>query len=180
MDRGSLIRAGVAFLHWLALASLLLTSSFAAQGPSGSPPSSTEKKDECSIVDMVVKLAGSEPLGKVRVHLQSMEDRTRAVSTVTNAEGRFELRGIDPGRYRLTVSRVGFVTQEYGQKKPDDPPTVFSKDGAPPPCFEIAKIFRFDPCLFASSAWLSFFAFRSIFSCRPNSFTWSALFRARG
>jgi hypothetical protein len=75
---------------------------------------------------MVVKLAGSEPLMKARVQLQSMEDRTRAISVVTNAGGRFELRGIDPGRYRLTVSRVGFVTQEYGQKKSDDPGAVLA------------------------------------------------------
>jgi len=73
-----------------------------------------------------VKLAGSEPLSKASVHLQSTEDRTRAISVVTNAGGRFELKGIDPGRYRLTVSRVGFVTQEYGQKKSDDPGAALS------------------------------------------------------
>jgi len=74
----------------------------------------------------VVKLAGSEALTKARVHLQSMEDQTRAISTVTNGDGRFELKGIDPGRYRLRVSRIGFVTQEYGQKKSDDPGAVLS------------------------------------------------------
>jgi hypothetical protein len=98
----------------------------AAQGPGQSSPSAIPKKDECSIAGMVVKLAGSEPLTKARVHLQSMEDQTRAISTVTNADGRFELKGIDPGRYRLTVSRVGFVTQEYGQRKTDDPGAVLS------------------------------------------------------
>jgi protocatechuate 3,4-dioxygenase beta subunit len=30
------------------------------------------------------------------------------------------LQGSDPGRYRLKVSRTGFVTQEYGQKTPND------------------------------------------------------------
>jgi hypothetical protein len=127
VDRASLIRTDGAFLRWLVLASLLLTSSLAAQGPTlSSPPSGTTKKDECSIAGTVVKLAGSEPLTKVRVHLQSMDDRTRAISTVTNAVGRFELMGIDAGRYRLTVSRVGFVTQEYGQKTTDDPGAVLS------------------------------------------------------
>jgi protocatechuate 3,4-dioxygenase beta subunit len=104
----------------------LLASSLAAQGPTQSSQGTTQKKDECSIAGLVVKLAGSEPLTKATVHLQSMEDRTRAVSTVTNAGGRFELKGIDPGRYRLTVSRVGFVTQEYGQRKTDDPGAVLS------------------------------------------------------
>jgi hypothetical protein len=110
----------------LALANLLLASSLAAQGLTQNAPSNTQKKEECSIAGMVVKLAGSEPLSKANVQLQSTEDRAHAISVVTNAGGRFELKGIDPGGYRLTVSRVGFVTQEYGQKKSDDPGAVLS------------------------------------------------------
>ena len=126
MDLVFLIRAAGAFFRWLVLASFLLTSSVAAQTPTRTTPSSTQKKDECSIAGMVVKLAGGEPLTKATVHLQSMDDRTRAISTVTNTGGRFELKGINPGRYRLTVSRVGFVTEEYGQRKTDDPGAVLS------------------------------------------------------
>jgi Carboxypeptidase regulatory-like domain len=117
----------VAFLFSLALSTLLLAPSrVAAQEPTQSSPSGTQKKDECRIAGMVVKLASSEPLSKASVHLQSTEDRTRAISVVTNVGGRFELKAIDPGRYRLTVSRVGYVTQEYGQKKPDDPGAVLA------------------------------------------------------
>ncbi len=126
VGRRSLVGIVVSVPRSLALASLLLASSLGAQVPARESQSSTQKKDECSIAGMVVKLASSEPLTKARVHLQSMEDRTRAISTVTNAGGRFELKGIDPGRYRLTVSRAGFVTQEYGQKKSDDPGAVLS------------------------------------------------------
>lgn len=126
MVRGCSGSVGVTFLRRLALTSLLLTTSLAGQGLELGSRSSTQKRDECSIVGMVVKLGGSEPLTKARVHLQSMEDRTRAIFTVTNAGGRFELKGIDPGRYRLTVSRIGFITQEYGQKKPDDPGAVLA------------------------------------------------------
>jgi protocatechuate 3,4-dioxygenase beta subunit len=106
---------------------LFLFFGFAYSASAQSPaPDPTPKKEECSIAGMVVKLASSEPLTKARVHLESLEDRARAISTVTNAGGRFELKGIDPGRYRLTVSRVGFVTQEYGQKKTNDPGAVLS------------------------------------------------------
>jgi len=105
---------------------LFLVSTFACHATAqNSGPIPTPKKDECSIAGMVVKLAGSEALTKAVVHLQSTEDH-RAVSTVTNTGGRFELKGIDPGRYRLTVSRIGFVTQEYGQRKTDDPGAVLS------------------------------------------------------
>lgn len=81
----------------------------------------TPRKDECSIAGMVVKLAGSEPLKRAIIQLESTDDRTHSISTVTDASGHFQLKGIDAGRYRLKVLRHGFVTQEYGQKTPDDP-----------------------------------------------------------
>ena len=96
----------------------LLIFSLAAQAPKTKP---TDKKDECTNAGMVVKLADSEPLRKARVYLRSADDRTRSISVVTDNDGRFQFKGVDPGRYHLSVNRVGFVSQEYGQKKPDDP-----------------------------------------------------------
>jgi len=69
---------------------------------------------------MVVKLAGGIPLPSSTVRLQSIDDHSHTFSGVTDAGGRFEIRGIDPGRYRLRVIRNGYVTQEYGQKTPND------------------------------------------------------------
>jgi len=102
---------------------LVLAHSANAQAPK---PASTPKTEECSIAGMVIKLAGSEPLRKAKVRLRSLEDRTRAISTTTDAGGGFQLKGIQPGRYNLTVSRVGFVTQTYGQKKTDDPGAILT------------------------------------------------------
>jgi hypothetical protein len=100
------------FLLWV------LACAVAAQVPKATP---TAKKDQCSIAGMVVKLAESEPLRKARVRLQSVDDRTHSIGVTTDVGGRFELKGLDPGRYKLTASRVGFVTYEYGQRKPGDP-----------------------------------------------------------
>jgi hypothetical protein len=36
----------------------------------------------------------------------------------TDGEGRFELRNLPAGEYRLTVSKAGFITLEYGQRRP--------------------------------------------------------------
>jgi protocatechuate 3,4-dioxygenase beta subunit len=107
----------------LPLSILLLAHLATAQAPKST---ATPKKDECSVAGMVVKLAGSEPLRKAKVRLRSLEDRTRAISTTTDAGGGFQLKGIQPGRYNLTVSRVGFVTQTYGQKKVDDPGAILT------------------------------------------------------
>jgi len=95
----------------------LVTNSGAAQTPKTAP---ARKQDQCKIAGMVVKFGGSEPLRKAKVRLANADDGDHTVSIVTDGGGHFELKGIDPGRYHLTVSRAGFVTQEYGQKKPDD------------------------------------------------------------
>ena len=79
-----------------------------------------------TVAGMVVKLAGSVPLKSATVRLRSVEDRTRTFSSVTDVGGRFEIKGIPPGNYRLRVFRNGFVTQEYGQRTPDDPGIVLS------------------------------------------------------
>jgi hypothetical protein len=105
----------------LALVGILLAFPLSAQSPARSSANVTSKKDECSIAGMVVKLAASEPLRKVTVQLDSADDRTRSIFTSTDAGGRFQLKRLDPGRYRLLVMRNGFVSQEYGQKTPGDP-----------------------------------------------------------
>lgn len=102
----------------LPLVFLLLPALSSAQTPGSAPP---PKVEECKVSGMVVKLAGSEPLRKARVQLQSADDHTHSTSVVTDASGRFQFKGVDPGRYKLFATRSGFVSQEYGQRKPDDP-----------------------------------------------------------
>jgi protocatechuate 3,4-dioxygenase beta subunit len=71
-------------------------------------------------------MADSAPLRKAHVSLISVEDTTRTVAAVTNADGRFALKSIEPGPYRLYVSRVGFVSEGYGQRTPDAPGAVLT------------------------------------------------------
>ena len=101
--------------------SLIVAAMASAQTAPGNPPLTKPKTDECTVSGMVVKLAGSEPLKTAAVRLQSLQDLAHTISVVTDVSGRFELKGIEPGRYRLKVSHTGFVTQEYGQKTPNDP-----------------------------------------------------------
>lgn len=106
---------------------ILLFSAVAVSAQTSSPNwTPNPKPEESSVSGMVVRLAGDEPLKSANVRLQSLENRAQTASTVTDAGGRFEIKGIDPGRYRLSVSRNGFVPQEYGQRKPDDPGAILS------------------------------------------------------
>jgi hypothetical protein len=107
-----------------ALLGLLAASSSAAQARN--PSTDPAKPAVCSVSGLVVKLEGSAPLPSSTVRLQSVDDHTRTFSGVTDLGGRFEVKGIEPGRYRLRVIRNGYVTQEYGQRTPNDPGAILA------------------------------------------------------
>ena len=107
-----------------AIAIFLIPSCVAQATDRSSGPTSAE--NECAISGTVVKLAGNEPLGKATVQLESLEDPDRTMAAFTDGEGRFELKKIEPGKYKLKASRAGYVVQEYGQHKPGDPGAVMS------------------------------------------------------
>ncbi len=106
----------------LVLFALVVVSSAAAQARNAT--SDAAKPTACSVSGIVVKLQGSVPLPSSTVRLQSVDDHTRTFTGVTEASGRFLVNGIDPGRYRLRVIRNGYVTQEYGQRTPNDPGAI--------------------------------------------------------
>jgi hypothetical protein len=104
---------------------VFLASIAPAQG--GSQDSANKPKQElCTVSGMVARLAGSAPLKSAKVELRNVEDRTHAYAATTDAGGRFTLKDVERGRYRLTVSRNGFVDQEYGQKTPNDPGSILT------------------------------------------------------
>lgn len=51
-----------------------------------------------------------------------MEGRGGGV-TSTDSEGRFEIKELPAGRYNLTATKGGYVTGNYGQRRPGDPGT---------------------------------------------------------
>jgi hypothetical protein len=103
----------------------LIASSASGQGRS-QDSANKPKQEPCTVSGMVAKLAGSAPLKSARVVLIGVEDATRTYATTTDAGGRFTLKNVERGRYRLRVSRNGFVDQEYGQKTPNDPGSILT------------------------------------------------------
>jgi protocatechuate 3,4-dioxygenase beta subunit len=82
--------------------------------------------DLCTIQGVVVKAGTGEPLHKATVEARPAVNRTvngqsEGGTAETDAMGRFELKGLAPGRYHLSAERNGFVTQQYGQRTPDGP-----------------------------------------------------------
>jgi protocatechuate 3,4-dioxygenase beta subunit len=107
-------------LSWLALLLLLIASLAEAQ------LTSDPAAEKCTLEGQVVKAGTGEPLKRARVFLRPAESfRTRHFAT-TDTSGRFLLKDIEPGRYRLAAERNGYVRQQYGQQGPDHPGTILT------------------------------------------------------
>ena len=103
------------------LLSLLFLLAAPAQQTTTSNPA-----DLCTIQGVVIKAGTGEPLHKAIVDAYPAVNRTgkdvsQGSSAETDAMGRFELKGLAPGRYSLSAQRNGFVTQQYGQRAPEGP-----------------------------------------------------------
>lgn len=108
---------GLAFFSLLAL---LFSLAFAA------PQQAVRLPEKCKAEGLVVKAATGEPLNKARVVLGKAEGREQPYVTLTETGGRFTLKDIEPGRYRLWVERDGYVRQEYGQRSSNRPGSILS------------------------------------------------------
>jgi hypothetical protein len=68
----------------------------------------------------VVRADTGEPLRRVQVHIDewSAKDQSGPTSTMTDAQGRYELTQLPAGTYHLKATRGGFVEVGYGQRRP--------------------------------------------------------------
>jgi hypothetical protein len=69
------------------------------------------------ITGRVVSAETGTPIRRAQIRVQSVEARFNRVVT-TDGDGRYELLNLPAGRYRLSVSRAGYVALEYGQARP--------------------------------------------------------------
>jgi hypothetical protein len=109
-----------------ALAGLLLACTASAQKPTAAATVDKTNQEPCTVAGQVVRLGESTPLRKANVQLLSVEPDGTSVATRTGEDGKFRFDKITPGRYRLMVTRHGYVPQEFGQRKPSDPPANLS------------------------------------------------------
>jgi hypothetical protein len=77
-------------------------------------PVPVNPEDQCTIEGNVLNAATGEPLRKAHLMLRRQGDsQDNSYSTVTDSAGHFLMDHVDPGRYMLSASRNGFVTQQY-------------------------------------------------------------------
>ena len=65
----------------------------------------------------VVAADSGTPIRRAQVRVSGVGMRDSRLAT-TDAQGRFEVRELVAGRYTLTASKGGFVTLQYGQRRP--------------------------------------------------------------
>jgi hypothetical protein len=110
----------------LGVALVLIPLAWAAQSGAQSQP-----EDLCSIEGQVFNAASGEPVRKANLVLRRVNTGPAApgnysYSTASDAAGKFVMKDIEPGQYRLTVDRAGFVNMEYGARSPGRGGTILS------------------------------------------------------
>ncbi len=85
-----------------------------------------KRADLCTLEGVVVAAEGGAPLQKAWVSLQNPDTQEESKGALTDASGRFVVKNVQPGRYRLSAGRNGYVNQPYGQKEPGQPGTILA------------------------------------------------------
>lgn len=109
-------------------AAMLVTAPLAAQ-PAGQrtpprmiQPGQQAPKGTAVLRGAVVAADTGAPIRRAQVRASApgaQDTRT----TLTDEQGRFELRELAGGRYTIVASKGGFVTLQYGQRRPSEPGT---------------------------------------------------------
>src|SRR5437867_9436187 len=98
-------------MNWLALLSALFLFQV------GAAP-----QDRGSVTGFIVKMGTGEPVSKAVVTLSAFNGgRAQSYTATTSSGGQFSFQNLDPGQYRLSATRSGYVRMEYGARSPNRP-----------------------------------------------------------
>jgi protocatechuate 3,4-dioxygenase beta subunit len=96
--------------------------------PTRMPPRATRPGEDpqrgTSVLRGYVTAADTgNPVRRALIRALSQDGRSSGMAT-TDADGRFEIRDLQGGRYNLTATKAGYVTMSYGQRRPEQAGTV--------------------------------------------------------
>ena len=102
-------------------------SGITTQRDVSAPPAPVSDKDKCTLEGKVLDAADGKSLRKAIITLYPTERReNRPMSVTTDSDGIFVFKGVDPGRFRISATRRGYVTQQYGQLASNRPGTMLT------------------------------------------------------
>lgn len=83
-----------------------------------------QQQERCTVEGQVVKAGTGESLRKALIVLRKTDARDSSYSASTGEDGRFVIPNVEPGRYRLSAERNGYLRANYGQRRPNEAGTV--------------------------------------------------------
>jgi protocatechuate 3,4-dioxygenase beta subunit len=97
------------------------------QGPAGrgqrparaTPARADAPRGTAVLRGQIVTADNGSAIRRAQVRVNSSEVRESRVAT-TDAQGRFEIRELPAGRYTMTASKGGFVSLQFGQRRPSE------------------------------------------------------------
>ena len=89
------------------------------QRPARAPARVDAPRGTAILRGQIVAADGGSPIRRAQVRVSSADARESRVAT-TDAQGRFEIRELPAGRYSMTASKGGFVSLQYGQRRPSE------------------------------------------------------------
>ena len=90
------------------------------QRPARAQPPRVEAPRGTSIMrGQIIAADTGAPIRRAQVRISSPEVRESRVAT-TDQQGRFEIKELPAGRYTMTASKGGFVSLQYGQRRPSE------------------------------------------------------------
>ena len=85
-------------------------------------PGDAPVKGTAVIRGYVLAAGSGAPIRRAQVRAMSMNAGGGGV-TSTDAEGRYEIKDLPGGRYSISATKSGYVTGQYGQRRPTEPGT---------------------------------------------------------
>ena len=83
------------------------------------PPRADAPRGTAVLRGQIVTADNGSPIRRAQVRVMSPDAREGRVAT-TDAQGRFEIRELPAGRYTMTASKGGFVSLQFGQRRPSE------------------------------------------------------------
>ena len=85
---------------------------------------------KASINGVVLRVGTGDPIARASVTLVratvAPQQSSSISSVLTDDRGRFQIKDVDPGNYRIVAARNGFARQEYGQRSLNRSGTIIS------------------------------------------------------
>jgi len=91
--------------------------------PRAARPGEDPNKGTAIMRGYVVAADSGAPLRRALVRVSSSDGRSGGMTT-TDADGRFEVKELLAGRYSVSVTKAGYVTMQYGQRRPEQQGTM--------------------------------------------------------